>query len=63
MRASVEVVSNAQRLFVKRERIRRALMHTKPGETICLQSEDVEILLEWIKQLEKRGAKNGNEKV
>lgn len=57
MEPSVEVVSNARRLFVKRERIRRALMRTKPGETICLQSEDVETLLAWLKELEERGKK------
>lgn len=57
MEARTAVVSNARRLFVKRERIRRALMRTKPGETICLQSEAVEILLEWLKELEKRGGK------
>lgn len=52
---NVDRVSKARRLFVKRERIRRELMRTKPGETICLQSEDVEILLVWLKELEKRG--------
>ena len=57
MEPSVEVVSKARRLFVKRERIRRALMRTKPGETICLQSEDAEILLAWLKELEERGGK------
>lgn len=43
-----------QRVFIKRERIRRALIHTKPGETICLQSWEVEILLKWLKELEGR---------
>ena len=41
-----------QILFIKRERIRRALLKTKPGETICLNSEQVEILLKWLKELE-----------
>ena len=57
MEPNVDVVSKARRLFVKRERIRRALMRTKPGETICLQSEDVETLLAWLKELEERGKK------
>ena len=39
--------------FIKRERIRRELIKTKPGETICLQDWQVEILLDWIKELEK----------
>lgn len=57
MEPKSEVVSNGRRLFIKRERIRRALQRTKPGETICLQSEEVEILLAWLKELEKRGVK------
>ena len=43
-----------RRLFIKRERIRRELMRTKPGETICLQDWQIDILLEWIKELEER---------
>lgn len=39
--------------FIKRERVRRELIKTKPGETICLQDWQVEILLDWIKELEK----------
>lgn len=57
MEAKVDVVSKERRKFIKRERIRRALQRTKPGETICLQSEEIEILLEWLKELEKRGGK------
>lgn len=57
MEPKVDIVSNARRQFIKRERVRRALQRTKPGETICLQSEEVEILLEWLKELEKRGGK------
>lgn len=60
MEPKVEVVGKERRQFIKRERIRRALQHTKPGETICLQSEEVETLLEWVKELEKRGRNNGN---
>lgn len=54
MEPKVEIVGKERRLFIKRERIRRALQHTKPGETICLQSEDVETLLDWLKSLEGR---------
>ena len=43
-----------RRLPIKRERIRRELMKTKPHETICLDGEKVGILLEWIKELEER---------
>ena len=42
-----------RRLPVKRERIRRELMKIKPEEAICLQGWQVEILLDWIKELEK----------
>ena len=41
-----------QKLFIKRERIRRELIHTKPGETICLNFEQVTMLLKWLKELE-----------
>jgi len=54
MEAKAEIVSKARRQFIKRERIRRALQGTKPGETLCLQSEEVEILLDWLKYLEGR---------
>lgn len=42
------------KLFVKRERIRRNLINTKPGETICLNSEETETLVLWIKGLENK---------
>lgn len=42
------------KLFVKRERIRRSLINTKPGETICLNSEETETLVLWIKGLENK---------
>ena len=48
-----------QRTFIKRERIRRELIHTKEGETICLNHEQTEIILTWIKELE-RMCKNGS---
>lgn len=44
-----------QRLFIMRERLRRNLIRTQPGETICLQYEEVSMLLKWIKELEKGG--------
>ena len=47
-------VREKRRLFIKRERIRRELMKTKDGETICLQDWQIDILLEWIKELEER---------
>ena len=49
------VPSKEQVIFIKRERVRRELMKIRPGETICLDSEKVEIILKWIKQLEQRG--------
>ena len=52
-----ELTSAKQKLFIKRERVRRALIKTKPGETICLNFEQVDILLTWMKELEK--AKEG----
>lgn len=42
------------KLLIKRERIRRNLMKTKPGETICLNSEETETLVLWIKALENK---------
>ena len=50
------------KLFIRRERIRRELIKTKPGETICLQFEQVEMLLKWMKELEERAGVNGNKK-
>ena len=57
MESKVEIVSKARRAFIKRERIRRALMRIKPGKTVCLQSDEVVTLLEWLKELEKKGVK------
>ena len=42
------------KLLIKRERIRRNLMNTKTGETICLNSEETEMVVSWIKSLENR---------
>lgn len=58
-----------QKLFIKRERIRRELIHTKEGQTICLNHEQTDLLLKWIKELETqlkeyegRSEKHGFEK-
>ena len=53
--AKAYVPSKEQVIFIKRERVRRELMKIRPGETICLDSEKVGIILKWIKQLEQRG--------
>ena len=50
----MEEPRSKQKLFIKRERVRRNLIRTRPGETICLQYEDVELLLKWIKELENQ---------
>ena len=42
------------KLLIKRERIRRNLMNTKQGETICLNSEETETLVLWLKGLENK---------
>ena len=42
------------KLSIKRERIRRNLMNTKPGETICLNSEETEMIVSWLKGLENK---------
>ena len=56
-------VREKRRRFIRRERIRRELMRTKSGETICLQDWEAETLLEWIKELEERIGANGFKKV
>ena len=48
----MEEPRSRQVLFIKRERVRRNMIRTKPGETICLQFEEVDLLLKWIKELE-----------
>lgn len=47
--------------FIKRERIRREMMKTKAGETICLQDWQIAILLDWIKELEREVTEHGNQ--
>ena len=49
-----EVVSEKQKLFIRRERIRRELIKTRKGETICLTFEQVDTLLKWMKELENK---------
>lgn len=53
MEEKSRVIGEKQKLFIKRERVRRNLIRTRSGETICLQFEEVELLLKWIKDLEK----------
>ena len=48
------ILTNRKKLEIRRERIRRALMNTKPGETICLQDWEIEMVLVWIKELERK---------
>ena len=45
-------INERQKLFIMRERLRRDMMRTKPGETICLNFEQVTMLLKWLKELE-----------
>ena len=42
------------KLFIKRERIRRNLINTRFGETICLNSEETEMIVSWLKGLENK---------
>lgn len=52
MEEKTRVMNEKQKLFIKRERVRRNLIRTRPGETICLQHEETALLLKWIKDLE-----------
>lgn len=54
MEEKSHVVSESQKRFIKRERVRRELIHTKPGETICLNYDQIQLLLTWMKELENR---------
>ena len=47
-----EVLNEKQRLFIRRERVRRELLKVEPGEKICLNFEQVALLTRWIKELE-----------
>lgn len=47
-----KILNERQKLFIKRERIRRELLKIKPHEGICLNGEQVAIVVEWIKELE-----------
>ena len=46
-------------LFVKRERLRRRLINTKPNETICLNHDETEMITSWLKELERKAKSNG----
>lgn len=43
-----------KKMFINRERLRRRLMNTKDGETICLNSDETQMIVSWIKSLENR---------
>lgn len=67
--AKSEVINERQRLFIRRERVRRELLKLNPGETICLNFEQVQLLVRWVKELEnenkalkERNEKHGNQK-
>ena len=53
METKHNVISSRTKTFIKRERLRREMMRTKPGETICLQSDEIDLLLAWVKELEQ----------
>ena len=53
------VTSERQKRFVMRERLRRELLKTKPGGTICLNYEQTQLLTAWLKELEERGGIHG----
>lgn len=43
-----------KKVFINRERLRRRLMNTKAGETICLNSDETQMLVVWIASLENK---------
>jgi hypothetical protein len=43
-----------KKMFINRERLRRRLMNTKAGETICLNSDETQMLVFWIAGLENK---------
>ena len=53
------VIRESQKRFILRERLRRELLKTKPGETICLTYEKTQMLTKWIKELEERAGVHG----
>ena len=64
-----KILNERQRQFIRRERVRRELLKIEPGETICLNFEQVQLVLRWIKELEtvikateERTGKHGNQK-
>ena len=48
-----------QKRFILRERLRRELLKTVPGSTICLNHEQAKLLTSWIKELERKCNING----
>ena len=59
-----QIINERQRLFIRRERVRRELLKLNPGETICLNFEQVQLLVRWVKELENenKALKERNEK-
>lgn len=59
-----QIINERQRLFIRRERVRRELLKINPGETICLNFEQVQLLVRWVKELENenKALKGRNEK-
>lgn len=53
------VIRESQKRFILRERLRRELLKTKPGGTICLTYEKTQMLTKWIKELEERAGVHG----
>ena len=47
-----QIINERQRLFIRRERVRRELLKINPGETICLNFEQISLVLRWVKELE-----------
>ena len=53
------VIRESQKRFIYRERLRRELLKTKPGGTICLNYEQTQLLTKWLKELEERAGVHG----
>lgn len=46
------VYTERQKQAIRRERVRIKIIHTRPGETLCLQAAECTILRDWLKELE-----------
>lgn len=55
-------MDTVEKRFIIRERVRKKLIKTEPYETVCLQYWEVELILKWIKELERTVAEYGNTK-